>query len=228
MSQALWTDPVATSLSTLWQELLSHAFVLFAQAASSWIRSGCARTSVDGCKRRLVEQNLAERVAVRTDYPILFMCLRNMRLILYLDLLSMTLQWRLARCRDFFESNLTPYFETGVDTVEDAALRITQAAIAMARSIPLGAQAHVAVEMVEVLRKHGLKGIYGLILRKEFLAAADLLCRVLGINKTAWPLSVHELSAAIFYALAQHRAMRGINPEREHLIHTFRSEEQGQ
>jgi hypothetical protein len=117
---------------------------------------------------------------------------------------------------------LTPYFETGVDTVEDAALRITKAAIAVARSIPLGAQAHVAVETVEVLRKHGLNGIYGLILRKEFLAAADLLCRVLGINKTAWPLSAHELSAAIFYALAQHRAMRGIEPEREHLIHTYR------
>lgn len=80
----------------------------------------------------------------------------------------------------------------------------------------------MAVETVEVLRKHGLKGIYGLILRKEFLAAADLLCRVLGINKTAWPLSAHELSAAIFYALAQHRAMRGIEPEREHVIHTFR------
>jgi hypothetical protein len=124
---------------------------------------------------------------------------------------------------------LTPYFETGVDTVEDAALRITKAAIAVARSIPLGAQAHVAVETVEVLRKHGLKGIYGLILRKEFLAAADLLCRVLGINKTAWPLSAHELSAAIFYALAQHRAMRGIEPEREHLIHTYRvaNEENG-
>ena len=80
----------------------------------------------------------------------------------------------------------------------------------------------MAVETVEVLRKHGLKGIYGLILRKEFLAAADLLCRVLGINKTAWPLSAHELSAAIFYALAQHRALRGIEPEREHVIHTFR------
>ena len=130
----------------------------------------------------------------------------------------------MARCRDYFNSDLTPYFETGVDTVEDAALRITKAAIAMARSIPLGAQAHVAVETVEVLRKHGLKGIYGLILRKEFLAAADLLCRVLGINKTAWPLSVHELSAAIFYALAQHRAMRGMSPEREHLIHSFRSD----
>jgi len=130
--------------------------------------------------------------------------------------------WRLARCRDFLEGNLTPYFETGVDTVEDAAYRLTRVAIKLARSIPLGAQAYVAVETVEVLRKHGLKGVYGLLLRKEFLAAADLLCRVLGINKKNWPLSVHELSAAIFYALAQHRALRGLRPDGEESIHSLK------
>lgn len=148
----------------------------------------------EGCKRILLDQNLAERVA-----------------------------WRLARCRDCAEHNLTPYFETGLDSAEEVALRITRAAIAMAKSIPLGAQATVAVETVDVLRKYGLHGIYGIMLRQEFLAAADLLRKALGINKTAWPLSVHELSAAIFYALAQHRAMRGLNPEREHIIHRLRS-----
>lgn len=130
--------------------------------------------------------------------------------------------WRLARCRDYLAGNLIPYFETGVDTVEDAAYRLTRAAISLARSIPLGAQAYVALETVEVLRKHGLKGVYGLLLRKEFLAAADLLCRVVGINKQNWPLSVHELSAAIFYALAQHRALRGLKPDGEELIHSLR------
>jgi len=41
----------------------------------------------------------------------------------------------MARCRDFLArdcSNLCPYFETGVDTVEDAAARLTKAAIHMA------------------------------------------------------------------------------------------------
>ena len=148
----------------------------------------------NSCKSLLMEQNLAERVA-----------------------------WRLARCRDLKLGQLTPYFETGVDTLEDAAIRLTNAALAMAKSIPLGAQASVAVETVDVLRKHGLNGIYTIMLRQEFLAAADLLRKALGINRRAWPLSVHELSAAIFYALAQHRAMRGMNPEREHLIHSFRA-----
>ena len=147
----------------------------------------------DSCKRVLLEQNLAERVA-----------------------------WRLARCRDYDNGQLRPYFETGVETVEEAAMRLTQAALIMAKSIPLGAQATVAVETVDVLRRHGLNGIYTIMLRQEFLAAADLLRKALGINRTAWPLSVHELSAAIFYALAQHRAMRGMNPEHEHAIHSLR------
>ena len=130
--------------------------------------------------------------------------------------------WRMARCRDYLRADLTPYFDTGIDTVEDAACRLARLAISLARTIPLGVQAFVAIETAEVLRKHGLKGVYGLLLRREFLAAADLLCRVLGINKTNWPLSVHELSAAIFYALAQHRAMRGLRPDGEDLIHSLR------
>lgn len=134
--------------------------------------------------------------------------------------------WRLARCRDYFETMeadrlraFTPYFEIGIDSVEEKAYRIAQAAITMAKSIPLGAQATVAVETADVLRKYGLSGIYTIMLRQEFLAAADLLRKALGINRTAWPLSVHELSAAIFYALAQHRAMRGLYPDRENAIH---------
>ena len=149
----------------------------------------------DSCQKILDQQNLAERVA-----------------------------WRLARCRDYKQDCLTPYFCTGIDSAEELALRVTKAAIAMAKSIPLGAQATVAVETVNVLRKYGLHGIYGIMLRKEFLAAADLLRQALGINNKSWPLSVHELSAAIFYALAQHRAMRGLDPEREHAIHSFRSD----
>lgn len=146
------------------------------------------------CKQVLESQNLAERIA-----------------------------WRMARCRDYISgSDLIPYFETGIDSVEDAAVRLTKAAIHMAKSVPLGAQAHVAVETLDILRKHGLKGLYGLVLRKEFMAAADLLCKAVGINETVWPLSVHELSAAIFYALAQHRAMRGVDPEGEHRIHALR------
>lgn len=149
----------------------------------------------DGCKRLLLERNITERIA-----------------------------WRLARCRDYDQGRLQPYFEIGIDSVDQIVVRLTHAALTMAKAIPLGAQATVAVETVDVLRKYGLNGIYTIMLRQEFLAAADLLLKALGINRTAWPLSVHELSAAIFYALAQHRAMRGMNPDRENMIHACREE----
>ncbi|KAL7562019.1 hypothetical protein ACA910_011067 [Epithemia clementina (nom. ined.)] len=148
----------------------------------------------DECRARLVEHNLAERVS-----------------------------WRLARCRDLTEETLCPYFDVGVDTMHDMAIRITNAALTMAKTIPLGAQATVAVETLEVLRRYGLNGIYTILLRQEFLAAADMLRKALGIDSKSWPLSVHELSAAIFYALAQHRALRGLYPEREHVIHAVRN-----
>jgi Lipase (class 3)/FYVE zinc finger len=147
----------------------------------------------DSCKRILLDQNLAERMA-----------------------------WRMARCRDLEAKQLEPYFEVGLDSMDQMVMRITQAALTMAKAIPLGAQATVAVETVDVLRKYGLNGIYTIMLRQEFLAAADMLLKALGINRTVWPLSVHELSAAIFYALAQHRAMRGLYPERENIIHSIR------
>jgi len=135
--------------------------------------------------------------------------------------------WRLARCRDYLkdENDLIPYFEPGIDTAEDIAWRIAQGAIAAAKRIPLGAQAYVAIETVDNLRKHGLKGIYALVLRKEFMAAADLLKKVTGIEKN-FPMSVHDLTAAIFYAFAQHKAVRGNDPEREHLIHSLSEEKE--
>ena len=149
----------------------------------------------EDCKRTMLHQNLLERI-----------------------------MWRLARCRDHCDSTrvLQPYFEIGYDSIDQIIMRITQAALAMAKTIPLGAQATVAVETVDVLRKYGLNGIYTIMLRQEFLSAADLLLKALGINRTAWPLSVHELSAAIFYALAQHRALRGLYPDQEHYIHSIR------
>ena len=86
--------------------------------------------------------------------------------------------WRILRSRDYWSGSLTPYFETGLDTIEDIARRLAQYTLRLTRNIPLGAQATIAVETVEVLRRHGLHAIYGIVLRNEFLVAADLLRRV--------------------------------------------------
>lgn len=97
-----------------------------------------------------------------------------------------------------------PYFNRGVDSIDAIMIRIAKGALAAARQIPLGASAYMVVETAEILRRHGLTGIYSLVLRKEFVAAAELLRKVTGIER-AWPLSVHDLTAAIFYALASKR-----------------------
>lgn len=88
------------------------------------------------------------------------------------------ISWRLARLRDYKAKRLTPYFTTGSDTLADLAGRLADGALAFVRSIPLGMQVAVAFEAAEILRKHGMNGIYTLVLRKEFVAAAGLLQRV--------------------------------------------------
>ena len=52
--------------------------------------------------------------------------------------------------------------------MDQMALRISHAVLAMDTAVPLGAQATVAVETVDVLRKYGMNGIYTIMLRQEF------------------------------------------------------------
>ena len=65
-----------------------------------------------------------------------------------------------------------------------------------------------------MLWKYGPPGLAGLVLRKEFIEAAELLRRVSCLDQ-AWPLSAHELTAAIYYILALKRGERGANPDFE-------------
>jgi len=44
--------------------------------------------------------------------------------------------------------------------------------------ISLSALVTVAIKTAEMPQSHGLKGIYVLVLSKDFIAAADLLCKV--------------------------------------------------
>jgi len=50
------------------------------------------------------------------------------------------------------------------------------------------------------------------------------LTSLIRINKKTWPLSVHELTAAIFYSLAEKRAERGNRPDGEEWTHRLREE----
>eukprot|EP00903_Cladosiphon_okamuranus_P008039 g7754.t1 len=127
-------------------------------------------------------------------------------------------EWRLERVNAYLEDRLIPYFDTGVDTVGDKALRVVDGAIYVAKSAPLGTAVKVSVEVMDVLMKYGTAGVAGLVLRREFVEAVEVLKRLSGVDKK-WPMSVHEMTAAMYYLLAQRRGERGSAPNAEHEAH---------
>eukprot|EP00752_Nemacystus_decipiens_P001837 g1772.t1 len=127
-------------------------------------------------------------------------------------------EWRLERVDAYLEDRLIPYFDTGVDTVGDKALRVVDGAIYVAKSAPLGTAVKVSVEVMDVLMKYGTAGVAGLVLRREFVEAVEVLKRLSGVDKK-WPMSVHEMTAAMYYLLAQRRGERGSAPNAEHEAH---------
>ncbi|CBJ27220.1 Zinc finger FYVE domain-containing protein [Ectocarpus siliculosus] len=127
-------------------------------------------------------------------------------------------EWRLERVNAFLENRLISYFDTGVDTVGDKALRVVDGAIYVAKSAPLGTAVKVSVEVMDVLMKYGTAGVAGLVLRREFVEAVEVLKRLSGVDKK-WPMSVHEMTAAMYYLLAQRRGERGSAPNGEHEAH---------
>ncbi|CAM9212244.1 unnamed protein product [Discosporangium mesarthrocarpum] len=122
--------------------------------------------------------------------------------------------WRLERVRAYLEGRLIEYFESGVDTGVDKALRCVDGAIYVAKAAPLGAAVKISVEVMDVLLRYGAAGVAGLVLRREFVEAVDVLKRLSGIDRR-WPMSVHEMTAAMYYLLAQRRGERGAHPDGE-------------
>ncbi|KAH8053140.1 hypothetical protein JL722_9806 [Aureococcus anophagefferens] len=133
--------------------------------------------------------------------------------------------WRLARVCDECDDALD-----GLAREERAAWRVCRVAALLddgavapyfdvARRCPLLAPATVTitVEVLEILVRYGPAGLATLVLRREFVEAAELLRRVAGV--AAWPKSAHELTAAIYYLLAFRRGERGADPEQERRDH---------
>jgi hypothetical protein len=67
---------------------------------------------------------------------------------------------------------------------------------------------------MDILWKYGPPGIAGLVLRREFIEAAELLRKVSDLEES-WPCSAPELMASLFYLLALKRGERGSNPDAE-------------
>jgi hypothetical protein len=60
------------------------------------------------------------------------------------------------------------------------------------------------------------------MLRKDFLESVELLKRISGME-SMFSLSLHELTACVYYKLAIERGLRGSNPQAERLAHAPRA-----
>jgi hypothetical protein len=87
--------------------------------------------------------------------------------------------WRRARLRAYLGGGrLLPYFDVAVDTHAHKARRLLEGTLFVTRKMPLGASATITVEAMDILWKFGPPGLAGLVLRREFIEAAELLRKV--------------------------------------------------
>ena len=130
------------------------------------------------------------------------------------------LQWRQLRARAFLSGQLLPYFQPRLDRNVDKALRLVEGSLNVVKNtLILNYPAKIILETVDILKRYGLSGLTGVLMRKDFMEAVETLKRVSGMEKM-FSLSLHELTACIYYKLAIDRGLRGVTPELEHAQHT--------
>lgn len=130
-----------------------------------------------------------------------------------------SMQWRRLRTEAYLKQNLIPYFCPKVDRRVDKALRVIEGSIKLVKNtLCLNYPAHILIETVDILKRYGLSGLAGVLLRKDFVEAVETLKRISGMDKS-FSITLHELTACIYYKLAIDRGLRGCNPEGERLEH---------
>jgi len=135
------------------------------------------------------------------------------------------LHWRELRVRAFLADSLLPYSPVSVDTRVDKIFRIVDGTVLVAKkTIVFNYPAYLFLETVDIVRRYGMSGLAGVLLRKDFLYAVETLKRISGLDKL-FKLSLHELTACIYYKLAIDRGIRGCDPDGEHILHEEQSQE---
>lgn len=127
--------------------------------------------------------------------------------------------WRESRVQAYLNNRLIPYFNPTVDRGVDKALRIADySLIAAKNTLILSFPTKVLIETIDILKRYGLSGFTGLLLRKDFLESVETLKRISGMDDM-FSMTLHELTACIYYKLAIDRGLRGCNPEGEKIAH---------
>ncbi len=121
---------------------------------------------------------------------------------------------------------LAPYFDVAVDSNAARLKRCIEGAVSVAKTAPLSATVKLGAEVADVLLRYGVQGLAGLILRKDFIEAAELLrkCASVGDDDSV-SYGKHEMAAAIFYVMAEDRGIRGNNPDSEEESYAILSSE---
>ena len=97
--------------------------------------------------------------------------------------------------------------------------RVAVGAINVVKStVSINYPVRLIVETIDILRRYGMSGLAGVLMRKDFVEAVETLKRVSGIDKM-FALSLHELTACIYYKLALERGLRGCYPTAEAMSH---------
>lgn len=128
------------------------------------------------------------------------------------------LLWRKARLAGYFAGQLKPYYHV-TEKGLDKALRLTKGAIKIVRnSLVSSLPAKVALEGVSLLHTYGVSGATGLLLRQDFLDAAETLRSLSGFDEAE--MSLHEMTTSVLYMMSLSRGERGKAPEQEHEEHS--------
>ncbi len=128
------------------------------------------------------------------------------------------LRWRLMRVDCFLAGTLQSYAHHEVDSPLEKVSRVSRGTFELVRNtFGLGYPFRVLFDSVSLIRKHGLSGISGFLLRHDFVEAVEMLKRVSGYEK--FPISLTELTTCIYYKLALERGVRGDDPDRESREH---------
>lgn len=119
----------------------------------------------------------------------------------------------------FAQNQLIPFFSHGVDRGIDKASRVVDMGLFMLKSaLMCNYPAMLIVETVDILKRYGMSGLAGVLMRNDFVEAVETLKKISGMDKH-YPISLSELTACIYYRLAIERGIRGTDPEGEHKLH---------
>ena len=124
-----------------------------------------------------------------------------------------------AVCTVILQGQLIPFFSHGVDRGIDKASRVVDMGLFMLKSaLMCNYPAMLIVETVDILKRYGMSGLAGVLMRNDFVEAVETLKKISGMDKH-YPISLSELTACIYYRLAIERGIRGTDPDGEHRLH---------